>query len=51
MKTHGKEVEKIAENRYTFYQKYLAFERHKEHIYKFMYRLSEYTHYRETRQK
>ena len=49
VKKHSAEVKQIAENGRAFYEKYLTFFRHEDHIYELIYRLSEYTKYRAVR--
>ena len=44
---HPAEVKAIAGQGRSFWEKYLTFQRHEEHIYELAYRLSEYAHYRD----
>jgi len=45
VKDHPKEVKQIGENARAFYESYLTFSHNDDHIYEFVYRLSEYRHY------
>jgi hypothetical protein len=45
---HPVEVKAIAGQGRLFWEKYLTFQNHEEHIFELVYRLSEYTHYLST---
>jgi hypothetical protein len=45
---HPVEVKAIADQGRLFWEKYLTFQNHEEHIFELVYRLSEYTHYLST---
>jgi phosphoglycolate phosphatase-like HAD superfamily hydrolase len=47
VKDHPKEVQQIGENGRAFYEHYLTFTHHDQHIYEFVYRLYEYRHFQQ----